>query len=95
MSDKNPAADQDQKEDILIGNDVMARVILFNDEWHTFDQVITQIAKATRCDFKKAEKLTWQVHSEGKSMVYEGEISKCLIVSHILESIDLGTQIEY
>ena len=71
-----------------------AKVILFNDEIHTFDEVIGQIIKATGCDETKAEALTWEVHNTGKAMVYAGPITKCVQVSHILEEIDLLTQIE-
>jgi ATP-dependent Clp protease adaptor protein ClpS len=71
-----------------------SRVILFNDEFHTFDDVIGQILKATRCSLSKAEKLTLEVHHKGKAMVYEGEFAECLRVSTILEEIELRTQIE-
>jgi ATP-dependent Clp protease adaptor protein ClpS len=71
------------------------RVILFNDEWHTFDEVIQQIMKATGCSTEKAEVLTLEVHNTGKSMVYEGEMIDCLRVSNILEEIALRTQIEF
>jgi ATP-dependent Clp protease adaptor protein ClpS len=71
-----------------------SRVILFNDEWHTFDEVIEQIIKATGCSVTKAESLTLEVHNAGKAMVYEGDFEVCLRVSNILEEIYLRTQIE-
>lgn len=71
-----------------------ARVILFNDEVHTFDEVIGQIIKATGCDLTRAEALTWEVHHAGKAMVYEGEMPRCVRVSAVLEEIALMTQIE-
>jgi len=71
-----------------------ARVILFNDEMHTFEEVIGQIIKATGCDLSRAEALTWEVHNTGKAMVFEGEVTKCVRVSSILEEIDLMTHIE-
>jgi ATP-dependent Clp protease adaptor protein ClpS len=70
------------------------RVILFNDEWHTFEEVIHQIIKATGCSLDKAEQLTWEVHDSGKAMVFEGDMTDCLRVSGILEEIGLHTQIE-
>lgn len=72
-----------------------AKVILFNDEWHTFDEVEIQIIKATKCSKTKAQNLTWDVHNNGKAMVYEGDMPDCLNVSSILEEISLSTQIEY
>ncbi len=72
-----------------------AKVILFNDEVHTFDEVIYQIIRAIRCDFEKAKALTYQVHNYGKAIVFAGELSRCIEVSSILEEIELMTQIEY
>ena len=71
-----------------------AKVLLFNDEVHTFEEVIFQIMKATGCDQSRAEALTWEVHHTGKSMVYEGAMPECLRVSGVLEEIALHTQIE-
>jgi len=71
-----------------------AKVLLFNDEVHTFEEVINQIIKATGCPQPKAEALTWEVHSRGKAMVFEGSMKECIRVSGILEEISLHTQIE-
>lgn len=71
-----------------------AKVILFNDEVHSFDEVIEQIIKATGCDYHRAEALTWQVHYNGKAIVYDGEMVQCVKVSGVLEEIALMTQIE-
>ena len=77
-------------DDITYGN----RVLLFNDEIHTFDEVITQIIKAINCDTIRAEQLTLEVHTKGKAVVFEGEMFECIRVSSILEEIALHTQIE-
>jgi ATP-dependent Clp protease adapter protein ClpS len=71
-----------------------AKVILFNDEVHTFDEVIDQLIKALRCDSVKAEELTWEVHNTGKAAVFEGPMDDCIQVSGVLEEIALHTQIE-
>lgn len=81
--------------DVIDGTTYAAKVILFNDDWHTFDEVINQLIKAINCSRARAEELTWEVHNKGKSCVYEGEIDDCLRVSSILEEIALHTQIEY
>jgi len=70
------------------------RVVLFNDEVHTFDEVINQIMKAIRCSRHNAEKHTWQVHTLGRSIVYTGPMFHCLQVSSILEEIALRTEIQ-
>ncbi len=70
------------------------RVILFNDEIHTFDEVIYQVVKATGCSYSEAERHAWTVHTEGKSTVYEGEFEECFRVQGVLREIELVTQIE-
>jgi ATP-dependent Clp protease adapter protein ClpS len=88
----HPLEQQDLQEEVLTKEP--AKVILFNDEVHTFDEVIGQLIKATRCTREKAEALAWEVHTTGKAMVYTGELSRCMEVSGVLEEIELMTQIE-
>jgi len=91
-ADQNVSFQGENDSDVEI--QAPARVILFNDEMHTFDEVIGQIIKATGCDIARAEALTWEVHNSGKAMVFEGEVTKCVRVSAVLEEIDLMTHIE-
>ncbi len=70
------------------------RVVLFNDEEHSFDEVIFQIIKAVNCSRSKAEKLTWEVHSRGRAIVFSGTIERCIYVSAVLEEISLKTEIQ-
>ncbi len=73
--------------------DTLYRVFLFNDDYHTFDEVINQLIKAINCSFNKARAFAFEVHVKGKSMVFSGTMLACLKVSSILEEIDLHTQI--
>lgn len=73
--------------------DIRGKVILYNDDWHTFDEVIEQIIKATGYSYARAEAITWEVHTRGKAKVYEGPIEDCIRVSAILEEIHLKTEI--
>jgi len=75
-------------------NGEAAKVILFNDEWHTFDEVINQLIKAIRCSLKKAEEITFEVHTKGKACVFSGTVDECLRISSVMEEIALHTQIE-
>lgn len=79
------------EEDINIG--ISCRVILYNDDWHTFDEVIIQLIKAIQCSFDEARAFAFEVHVKGKSIVYNGAMKDCLKVSSILEEIALHTQI--
>jgi ATP-dependent Clp protease adapter protein ClpS len=81
-------------EDEDIGKGIVSRVILFNDEWHTFEEVIVQIIKAIHCSFEVARDKTFEVHVKGKSIIFSGALDMCLKVSSVLEEIALHTQIE-
>ena len=70
-------------------------VLLFNDSWHTFEQVSGQLIKAIQCNKKHAQLLTWIVHTRGKALVFTGGIQECINVSDTLEEIDLRTRIEF
>lgn len=76
------------------GTDEPWKVILFNDEVHTFQEVITQLVKATGCTESRAEQLAWQVHTSGKACVYEGDFEDCFEVQGVLREIQLITEIQ-
>jgi ATP-dependent Clp protease adapter protein ClpS len=69
-------------------------VILFNDEVHTFEEVIGQLVKATGCSRGEAEDMAWTVHNEGKATVYEGTFEECFEVQSVLKEIQLVTEIQ-
>ena len=76
-----------------ISTGLESKVVLYNDDWHTFDEVITQLIKAVHCSFEKARAHAFEVHIKGKSIVYIGQLKDCLKVSGILEEIALTTEI--
>lgn len=84
----------DQEDDVSVLTHEPVKVILYNDDVHTFDEVIGQLIKAIRCDSQKAETLAWQVHNHGKAVVFQGLMRECLQTSAVLEEIALHTQIE-
>ena len=70
------------------------RVVLYNDEVHTFQEVTQQLIKALGCPSGQAEKLVWKVHSEGKATVYRGDFEECFEVQAVLREIQLVTEIK-
>lgn len=86
-----PGLDIIEEEDTDVG--VKSRVILYNDEWHTFEEVISQVIKAIGCNYERARSITFEVHVKGKAVVFTGELSACLKVSGVLEEIALHTQV--
>jgi ATP-dependent Clp protease adaptor protein ClpS len=88
---KKPTGEVEVEEETSIG--LSNRVVLYNDDWHTFDEVIYQLIKAINCTFEKARDHAFEVHVKGKSIVFTGSMKDCLKVSSILEEIALTTQI--
>ncbi len=69
-------------------------VILYNDEIHSFDEVILQLIKATGCSSEQAKAYAIQAHMQGKASVYEGSFEECFRVQGVLREIQLVTEIE-
>ena len=57
---QSPEIDIITEEDITIG--LACKVVLYNDDWHTFDEVITQLIKAVKCSFDEARDYAFEVH---------------------------------
>ncbi len=81
--------------DEITGLDVVARVILYNDDVHTIDEVANQIMRATGYSESKAMDLTMEVHLRGKATIYDGPMTNCLRVSAVLEEIALLTEVVF
>ena len=80
-----------EEEDVTTG--LESRVVLYNDDHHTFDEVIIQLIRATSCSYDEARGKAFEVHVKGKAIVFNGQFKDCLKVSSILEEIALHTQI--
>ena len=70
------------------------QVVLFNDEVHSFDEVILQLQKATGYSLERAAELTMRVHQNGKAVVFIGSKEDCEKVSGVLKQIRLIVQVE-
>ena len=86
-----PVIDIIEEEDVTIG--LESKVVLYNDDWHTFDEVILQIIKAVNCSYDEARNKAFEVHVKGKAMIFNGRFKDCLRVSSVLEEVALHTQI--
>ena len=69
------------------------RTVLFNDDWHTFQEVAGQLVKATRCTYERGLALANVVHLTGSAIVYQGHKERCEAVASVLEDIKLKTQV--
>lgn len=93
-----PAPGTSPEVDVLDATDERTdtpwRVVLYDDDVHTFDDVIAQLVRATGCSAEQAARHAWTVHTEGKDTVFEGEFFDCFRVQGVLREIQLVTEIE-
>jgi len=69
-------------------------LILYNDDIHTFDEVVLQLVKALKCDRQTAEDLTMAAHLDGSTIVFEGDFNECFKINIVLSEIQLLTEIK-
>ncbi|MFH1196926.1 MAG: ATP-dependent Clp protease adaptor ClpS [bacterium] len=79
------------EDETIVG--IPFKVILYNDDWHSFEEVINQLMKALKCNFEKARGFAFEAHVRGKAIVFDGQIEKCLKVASILEEIALHVEV--
>lgn len=70
------------------------KLILYDDDIHTFEEVINQLIKALGCSVDKATEITFKVHNDGKALVFEGAFEECLKINSVLKEIQLITEIK-
>ena len=69
------------------------RVTLLNCDCHSFDEVEKQLIQALRCSIAQARSFSWEVHSQGAAVVYEGPRERCEAVAAVLEDIRLTVKV--
>jgi ATP-dependent Clp protease adapter protein ClpS len=69
-------------------------VILLNDDFHAFEEVIVQLVRATSCTLDVAEAIAWEAHSKGEAVCFTGSRERAELVASILEEIDLRVRLE-
>ncbi len=68
-------------------------VVLYNDEVHTLDEVITILMLATACDVDEAAIETWEAHNFGKAPVHFATKEECEGAAAVISSIGLKTTV--
>jgi len=69
------------------------RVVLFNCECHSFDSVERILLKAVRCSLSQARAWSFEVHSKGSAVVFEGVLERCEAVADVIASIGLQVKV--
>lgn len=68
-------------------------VIVFNNDYNTFEQVIGILQKATNCTLEEAELETWEVHYLGRSLVHHGTREECDRAADIIRTIGIKVDV--
>lgn len=69
-------------------------VILYNDDWHSFEEVILQVQKAAGCDLTQAELIVAEAHFKGRAVCYRGDRDQCHRCARVLREIRLQCEID-
>ncbi len=74
--------------------DLPWNVILYNDDFHSFEEVILQVQKATGVSLDRAAEITLEAHLKGRAVCFTGPLERCEHVAAILRQIELTVEIE-
>ena len=86
------AREEKVEEDDGLGGEPW-KTILFNCDCHTFDEVENVVIKATRCTLSRARQISFEVHSRGSAVVYEGPRERCEAVAEVIASVGLRVKV--
>jgi ATP-dependent Clp protease adaptor protein ClpS len=70
------------------------KLILWNDDFNTFEHVIHCLIKHLDYSDSEAESIAWTVHNEGKCTVLEGTYTEVEVYRKILKSEGLTVSVE-
>jgi ATP-dependent Clp protease adaptor protein ClpS len=88
----NTIIQPDLTEDIDIRQGGPWIVILYNDDYHSPDEVIMQVQKATGCSLEKAVAIMLEAHTTGRAIAYTGTEEECERVAGVLRQIRLQVE---
>jgi ATP-dependent Clp protease adaptor protein ClpS len=98
IKDFDKEHDFDTESDVLIAPDEVTtdqqQIILYNDEFNTFDFVIESLIKVCKHDKIQAEQCTFLVHYKGKCSVKRGSYEELEPVCTALLERGLTAEIE-
>lgn len=90
------AAEREKKTEETAGTGAggeSCKVVLFNCDCHTFDEVEKIVMKATRCTLSRARRISSEVDSRGSAVVYDGPLERCEAVAEVIASIGLRVKV--
>jgi len=77
-----------------LAEDLEHHTILYNDEFHVFDDVVIWVKTATGKTIEEAYSITLEAHINGRAICYSGDKSTCEGVANILRGIGLIVEVD-
>ncbi|HXH99742.1 MAG TPA: ATP-dependent Clp protease adaptor ClpS [Sphingobacteriaceae bacterium] len=88
------------KEETLTLDEILASLkphhylILWNDDFNTFEHVINCLVKYLDYNESQAGKIAWTIHTKGKCTILEGSFTELEVYRKILQQEGLTVTIE-
>ena len=80
----------------LLENEIIVdlnEILLYNDDFNTFEHVIEMLCKYCEHDPVQAEQCAWIVHNNGKCMIKRGEMDNLKPICSALQEAGLSAKI--
>lgn len=89
----NPQREYERDVDVLEREDEVYKLILWNDDVNTFDDVIEALVEICEHTLEQAQQCTFLVHYKGKCTVKTGDLEKLKPMHEKLTSRSLTSEI--
>ena len=84
-----PGTQPELEDDIGVSGDGGWVVTVFDNDYNTWDEVVSILMRATGCGLEEAHMETWEVHHLGKSVVHHGAQDECKRAAAIITTIGI------
>ena len=87
---------EEQYLEHLLENEIIVdfnEILLYNDDFNTFEHVIEMLCKYCEHDPVQAEQCAWIVHNNGKCMIKRGEMDNLKPICSALREAGLSAKI--
>jgi len=71
------------------------RVVLYNCDCHSMDEVVFALQRATGCSLEKAESIMYEAHQRGRAICYSGPKLECERVVSVLRTTKLQVELDH
>lgn len=86
--------DNKEEVDILDKEELNKKIVVYNDDYNSFDHVIYCLMKYCKHSFEQAEQCATIIHTKGKYAVKEGEYDTLKPIKEALNEKGIDAKIE-